>query len=210
MNSIQLIGRITKEIEMKTSSNKNTFAPFTLAVKRKKEGTDFISCLAFGKTAELITSYCKKGHLLGINGHLEINSKKEKDIWTTSANVIVEEITFIESKEQNKQQEQEEIMQKINQNFITKEEAENKSFTEQLLDDAVYVKPNQSIVLLEEEPEKETKQPKNDINAFLDNEFEQELEKIKNKAKEPAKEPNNQEQQEVKLEFDAWLNEMME
>lgn len=76
MNSISLIGRLTKDPELKTKGEVK-YCLFSLAVKRiaKKDETDFFNCTAFGKTAEVIEQYCKKGRELGVTGSIEFNKK---------------------------------------------------------------------------------------------------------------------------------------
>ena len=77
MNNVNLIGRITKDIELKTTKTNTSFISFTLACKRKQinnEGdkvTDFISCVAFGGKAEFLAKYACKSTLLGVSGRLQ-------------------------------------------------------------------------------------------------------------------------------------------
>lgn len=62
MNIIILTGRLTRDPELKTGQSGKAYARFTLAVERpmQKDETDFINCVAFGKTAELIGEYLRK------------------------------------------------------------------------------------------------------------------------------------------------------
>jgi single-strand DNA-binding protein len=98
MNKVILIGRITKDLELKGIDKKYT--KFTVAVNRmsKDDGTDFINCVAFGKTAEVLAAYTKKGHRIALEGRLSV-SNYEKDgqkIWSTE--VMISNIEFLESK----------------------------------------------------------------------------------------------------------------
>ena len=94
MNNVNLIGRLTKDPELKYLANGNgtAVATFTLAVdrnlskdkkaeaERKGQATaDFINCKAWGKTAETITNYVTKGKLIGVNGRIETGSYEAKD-----------------------------------------------------------------------------------------------------------------------------------
>lgn len=105
MNKVNLVGRITKDIEIRTTEKGKQIISFTVAVKRstKKENgeyeTDFITCKAFEKRAEIISEHFKKGSKIGITGRIQTGSyeKDGKKIYTTD--VIVEEIDFIEKKE---------------------------------------------------------------------------------------------------------------
>ena len=98
MNSIQLIGRLTKTPELQASKNTN-YCRFSIAVDRvgQKDTTDFFNCTAFGKTAEVICDYVKKGNQIGISGSLE-TSQKDK---VTYYNVIVNRVTLISSGKRN-------------------------------------------------------------------------------------------------------------
>lgn len=74
MNRIDLIGNLTKNIELRTTQNGNTVCSFTLAVYRDKEHTDFINCVAWNKSAELLHNYCKKGDKIGVSGSIQVRS----------------------------------------------------------------------------------------------------------------------------------------
>ena len=101
MNLVVLTGRLTKDIELKSGNNGKLYGRFTLAVSRsmKKDEVDFINCVAFGKTAEVIGDYCRKGHRIGITGRIQVGryetAKGEK---RNSFDVIVDSLEFLESK----------------------------------------------------------------------------------------------------------------
>ena len=102
MNKVILIGRLTKDPELRFAAGSGTaVSRFTVAVNRqfKKDETDFINCVAFGKTAEFLEKYFKKGMAIGLTGHIQTGSYTNKDgqkVYTTD--VIVEETEFVESK----------------------------------------------------------------------------------------------------------------
>ena len=106
MNRAFLIGRTTKEPDVRYSTDGKGVAKFTLAVDRKfskEKETDFISCVAFGKTAEVIEKFVKKGNKIAVVGRIQTGSYKNKDgntVYTTD--VMVEEVEFCESKGENK------------------------------------------------------------------------------------------------------------
>lgn len=103
MNRICLIGRLTRNPELKESESGTKQTIFTLAVNRIKEGADFINCVAWNKIAEVISKYLTKGRELGIEGRLQTNSYEDREgnkHYTTS--VVVDNITFIGSKEHSK------------------------------------------------------------------------------------------------------------
>lgn len=112
MNICSLLGRITKEIELKGNDTK--FCSFTLAVNRrtKDKESDFITCKAFGKTAEAISKYCSKGQQIAVEGRIQTGSyeKDGKKVFTTD--VIVDSFYFADSKK-DKQEASFEQLQKI-------------------------------------------------------------------------------------------------
>lgn len=107
MNSVQLVGRFTRDPEIKYSNGGATIARFSVAVDRRfaKEGeqtADFINIVAFGKTAEFIEKYFHKGNRIGIVGRIQTGSYKNKDgatVYTTD--VIAESVEFVERKDGN-------------------------------------------------------------------------------------------------------------
>lgn len=104
MNNVVLIGRTTKDIELRYSQNGNmAIARFSLAVDRmsKDKGTDFISCIAFGKTAELLEKYVPKGRKIAVQGHIQTGSYEKDGHKVYTTDVIVDRMEFCESKQGN-------------------------------------------------------------------------------------------------------------
>ena len=81
MNNISLIGRLTKEPELKSTSNGNKVISFCLAVDRrtKDKATDWIDCVAWNKTAEIIAQYCHKGKMLSVTGSLQTRTWEDNE-----------------------------------------------------------------------------------------------------------------------------------
>ena len=107
MNKVILMGRLTREPEVRYSQGNNSMAiaRYSLAVDRrfKKDGdeqtADFISCVAFGKAGEFAEKYLHKGTKITVVGRIQTGSFTNKDgqkIYTTD--VVVEETEFAESK----------------------------------------------------------------------------------------------------------------
>ena len=107
MNKVQLVGRLTRDPEIRYSHGENATATarFSVAVNRRfknSEGNydaDFINCVAFGKSAEFVEKYFKKGMAIGLTGRIQTGSYTNKDgqkVYTTD--VVVEETEFVESK----------------------------------------------------------------------------------------------------------------
>lgn len=105
MNRVILIGRIANDLDLKENTKGIKQVKFTLAVNKPKEGADFISCVAWNKTAELICNYLKKGNQLALEGHIQTGSYEAQDgtkRYTTD--VIVDNITFTGGKEESKEE----------------------------------------------------------------------------------------------------------
>ena len=102
MNNVVLIGRLTKDPEVRYTESQLAVATFTLAIDRQqKEGkekqADFPRVTAFGKTAELCERFLAKGRLVGIQGRLQTGSYKNKEgvtIYTTD--VVADRVQFLE------------------------------------------------------------------------------------------------------------------
>lgn len=105
MNKVVLIGRITKDVELKTLQSGKSVASFTLAVNRdykNAEGNydaDFINCVAFGQQAETISKFVHKGDKFGVDGKLNTRTYEKQDgskVYVTE--VIVNGFEFLEGK----------------------------------------------------------------------------------------------------------------
>ena len=120
MNKVQLIGRTTKDIECRyTSKTQKAVANFTLAVNRmrKDDGADFISCIAWGKTAELMEKFVKKGNLVGISGRIQTGSYEKDGHKFYTTDVIVEEMEFLEKRQSSSSQTPQETNEEVPEGF---------------------------------------------------------------------------------------------
>ncbi len=104
MNSVILMGRLTKDPDVRTSQNGVTSARFTLAVDRHSkndpDAADFPSCVAFGKTAEIVRDYLKKGVKIAVQGRIQTSKYPDetgKEVYRTD--VVVLGIEFCERKQ---------------------------------------------------------------------------------------------------------------
>ena len=97
MNSTQLLGRLTKDPELKYGSSGTAYCKFTLAVNRafKKDETDFINCTAFGKAAETIAEYVRKGDQFAVTGRIQVDVYEKDGEKRYSTGVMVDGFTFI-------------------------------------------------------------------------------------------------------------------
>ena len=105
MNKVIIVGRLTKDPELKYTPNGGTaICRITVAVARafKKDETDFINCVAFGKTGETITQYLTKGRQIALAGNIRTGSYQAQDgtkMYTT--NVIIENFEFVGNNSNN-------------------------------------------------------------------------------------------------------------
>ena len=103
MNKVELIGRLTRDVDFKESET-TSIARFTLAVDRRirKDGddnADFVGCVAFGKNAEFIEKYFRQGMRMALVGRIQTGNYTNHDgqkVYTTD--VVAEEVEFCESK----------------------------------------------------------------------------------------------------------------
>lgn len=103
MNKVIITGRTTKDIELKVTPTGTNVATFSVAVKRpfKDNESDFFECVAYSKTAELISKYVKKGDLIGLEGRLQARNytnKEGRKVYVTE--IIVENVEFLQSKKE--------------------------------------------------------------------------------------------------------------
>lgn len=111
MNQVNIIGRITKDIELKYTQSQQAYARFTVAINKGKDrngedmGADFIPVVAWGKNAENCDRFLRKGSLVGVEGNLR-SGRFEKDgkavntldVWATRVEFLSD---FGEKKEQS-------------------------------------------------------------------------------------------------------------
>lgn len=99
MNNVSLIGRLTRDPEVRYTQNQKMYAQFNLAVNKVGvDGADFINIVAWNKTAELVSLYFKKGNKIGITGRINTRNYDDNDgkkVYVTE--VIAENIDFCEN-----------------------------------------------------------------------------------------------------------------
>ena len=108
MNRVILVGRITKDPELKNRNDGSPFVQFSIAVNRtyqNRQGqreTDFINCVVFNKQAENLAKYIRKGALIGVEGRLTTNSYTDQNgNARTSTDVLCDNISFLSNAQQN-------------------------------------------------------------------------------------------------------------
>ena len=106
MNRVSLVGRITRDPELRTSASGISFTSFAIAVNRAMPGpngervADFINCIAFNKQAENLARFIKKGGLIGVEGKLQTRRYQAADGTNrTATEVVCDNIYFLESRQ---------------------------------------------------------------------------------------------------------------
>ena len=79
MNTVLLIGRATRDAEIRETTGGKKVARYTLAVDRVGDGSDFIPCVCWGDTAGFAEKYIRKGTKIAIEGHISTGSYKNKE-----------------------------------------------------------------------------------------------------------------------------------
>ena len=112
INRVVLVGRLTRDVELKKTPNGASVVSFTIACNRrsKQEGqpdADFINCVAWNRTADLMSQYLNKGAQIGVEGRIQTRSYDDKDgkrVYVTE--VVAESVQFLESRNANASQPQ--------------------------------------------------------------------------------------------------------
>lgn len=118
MNSVNLIGRLTRDPELRYTTQGTAVARFTLAVDRGyskakqaeeeaagRQTADFISITTWGKTAEVVANYTAKGHKLAVEGRIQTSSwTDDKGERRYSTDVVANRIELIETRSNNQEQ----------------------------------------------------------------------------------------------------------
>ena len=107
MNKCELVGRLTKEPELKLTSNQTAYCNFTIAVDRRfkdsngQRQADFINCVAWKQTATFVQKYFHKGNRIGVVGSIQTRQYEDQQgVKHFITEVLAEEIEFVESQQQ--------------------------------------------------------------------------------------------------------------
>lgn len=100
MNSVCLIGRLTKDVQERRTQNGTAVVSFTLAVDRRKkdDDADFIPCIAWDKAAETIAKYVHKGDMFGVAGYIQTRSYEKDGRRNYVTEVVTTSFQFLEHK----------------------------------------------------------------------------------------------------------------
>lgn len=110
MNNVSLMGRLTRDVDLRMTTSNLAVGRFNVAVDRKlskekrqeaeknnQPTADFISCIAFGKTAENIATYFRKGQRIAVTGHIQTGTYEKDGQRVYTTDVVVDSFDFIES-----------------------------------------------------------------------------------------------------------------
>ncbi len=110
INRTVLVGRITKDPELKKTNTGKSVVSFTIAVNRRfgeQDQADFINCVAWNQQADFLANYIPKGSLLGVEGRIQSRSYEDntgKRVYVTE--VVVENVQALESRAQRQESQQ--------------------------------------------------------------------------------------------------------
>ena len=100
MNELTLYGRLTRDPDFAVSPKTATsVAKTTIAVNYGKDQVTFIPLKAFGKTAEVLAKYVKKGHRILVKGHIQTNVAEVKGEKKMYIDIVIDNLHFVETKE---------------------------------------------------------------------------------------------------------------
>jgi single-strand DNA-binding protein len=105
VNQVFLIGRLTRDSELRTTTSGKSVATFSLAVDRGQDATDFFEVTAWEKTAELVNQYTQKGSKVHVQGSLQQESWEDKASGQKRSKVVVvaRDVTFLDPKAEGSQ-----------------------------------------------------------------------------------------------------------
>lgn len=104
MNKVILIGNLGKDIELRYTDSNMAVGRFSVALNRGKDkdgndkGTDWVSCVAFGKSAETMNKYLSKGSKVAIEGHIHTGNYEKDGHKVYTTDVIVDRFEFVGSR----------------------------------------------------------------------------------------------------------------
>lgn len=107
INSVVLVGRLTRDVEVRKTGSGVSVAQFTVACNRRfsrgengQQEADFINCVAWRQTADFLSSYARKGNLVGVEGRIQTRSYDDKDgrrVYVTE--VVADNVQLLESRQ---------------------------------------------------------------------------------------------------------------
>ena len=103
LNQVVLVGRLVKDVEIRTTENKKNYSIITLAIPRSFKNhdgiyeTDFVECSLWNNVASNTAEYCQKGDIIGVKGRLETRMIEDNGP-KSLLQVVAEKVTFLSNK----------------------------------------------------------------------------------------------------------------
>lgn len=143
MNTTQLVGRLTKDVELKYSASGTAVGTFTLAVNRSftnqqgEREADFINCVIWRKSAENLAKFTHKGSHIGVEGRIQTrNYENQQGTRVYVTEVVVNNFHLLEPKSSNQQQgQQQQPQQKNNQQNYNQQPQQNYQQNQPFMED---------------------------------------------------------------------------
>ena len=116
LNQVVMVGRLTREVEVKENEDGKKFSTMTLAIPRSYKNadgvydTDFIDVVLFDNIAQNTSEYCKKGDIVGVKGRVQSRVIENEDSKEYRKEIIAEKVTFLSSSK-SKDEEQDDEME---------------------------------------------------------------------------------------------------
>lgn len=104
MNKFIGIGRLTKDVDLRTTTSGTSVATFTIAIDRfgaKEQATDFINCVAWNKTAENLANYCGKGSQVAVDGSVQVRTYEKDGSKRYITEIMCNRVQFLTPKSQS-------------------------------------------------------------------------------------------------------------
>ena len=103
LNNVVLVGRLTKDIDLRKTQSNISNCKFTLAVNRRfnNEEADFINCVAWKQSAEYLSNYAKKGTIVSVEGRIQTSSYEGKNGTVYATEVVADNVQIITEKKDN-------------------------------------------------------------------------------------------------------------
>ena len=134
INRAVVCGRLVRDPELRRTQNGTPVTSFTLAVNRTfknadgQQEADFLNCVAWNKTAEIVDQYCSKGNLVGVEGRLQSRSYQDNQGNNrTVVEIIADQVQFMQSKDSSAQ-----TMAQASEKYYGRNRAANSIYPDQM------------------------------------------------------------------------------
>lgn len=134
INRAVICGRLVRDPELRRTQNGTPVTSFTLAVNRTfgEHEADFLNCVAWNKTAEIVEQYCSKGNLVGVEGRLQSRSYQDNQGNNrTVLEIVADQVQFMQSKDSSAQ-----TMAQANEKYYGRNRVANSIYPDQMASSA--------------------------------------------------------------------------